>query len=277
MSTSKSSLQFLENIVQLRSQATTPSYIDYRGVQGHQGQTAPDAQKQLRCQGTRGKGDHQFWSKVVSRGDSQRGKITPETRRHGRQCTGRETRAGSNINSEMGNSVWGGEEVVGTKWSLTMEEHTRMIREESGHEEEGTIAEQGGNSPEVSNMERKLVHWTQRLQFQLKTGLWSATYSIQLGICGMSDDRKCKFCENPANLEHIISSCSVVFTDGRYTSGHDKVLFVLVFTSKRRRKKPRKGQRRHEIRQLRRSKEAEYKRRKGRNWTIGNCVAIRSK
>ena len=43
-----------------------------------------------------------------------------------------------------------------------------------------------------------------------------------------------------ASLEHILSSCSVALTDGRYTWQHDNVLSVLADTLERARKKPKR-------------------------------------
>ena len=76
-----------------------------------------------------------------------------------------------------------------------------------------------------------------RLQSQLKSVYDVLPTPTNLATWGMTDDPKCKLCGRPANLEHILSSCSVSLTDGRYTWRHDKVLSVLADTLERARTK----------------------------------------
>ena len=47
---------------------------------------------------------------------------------------------------------------------------------------------------------------------------------------GLTDDPCCKLCGRPANLEHVLSSCSKALADGRYTWRHDKILGEIAAT-----------------------------------------------
>jgi len=48
-----------------------------------------------------------------------------------------------------------------------------------------------------------------------------------LCIWGLAENPNCKLCGKPANLEHVLSSCSVALSEGRYTWRHDQVLRVI--------------------------------------------------
>ena len=47
---------------------------------------------------------------------------------------------------------------------------------------------------------------------------------------GMTEDPMCRPCQKPANLVHILSSCQVATTQGRYTWRHKQVLKALAHT-----------------------------------------------
>lgn len=81
----------------------------------------------------------------------------------------------------------------------------------------------------------------QRLQFNLKSVYDVLPSPTNLATWGLSDDPSCKLCGRPANLEHILSSCSVALTDGRYTWRHDKVLSPIADALDKCRRKPRRG------------------------------------
>ncbi|XP_071170940.1 uncharacterized protein [Mytilus edulis] len=80
-----------------------------------------------------------------------------------------------------------------------------------------------------------------RLQFKLKSVYDVLPSPTNLATWGLIDDPKCVLCGKPANLEHILSSCSSALKDGRYTWRHDKVLGTLADTLERNIKKPRKN------------------------------------
>ena len=49
-----------------------------------------------------------------------------------------------------------------------------------------------------------------------------------LCLWGKTADPSCKLCGKPANLQHVLSSCSIGLASGRYRWRHDKVLAVIV-------------------------------------------------
>ena len=60
----------------------------------------------------------------------------------------------------------------------------------------------------------------------------------------LSEDPSCKLCDQPANLEHVLSSCRTALKDGRYTWRHDQVLREIAAAldlQRRRKKKIEKG------------------------------------
>ncbi|XP_069118928.1 uncharacterized protein [Argopecten irradians] len=117
-----------------------------------------------------------------------------------------------------------------------MEEQSRMVR--------ATGMKKQGNWLNWEGARLKKLSWNdiwcmepQRLQFQLKSVYDVLPTPSNLATWGMTDDPACKLCGRPANLEHILSSCSVALADGRYTWRHDKVLSVLADTLENSRKR----------------------------------------
>jgi hypothetical protein len=66
-----------------------------------------------------------------------------------------------------------------------------------------------------------------RIRFLLRSVYDVLPTPTNLNTWGLSDDPACKLCQKPANLEHVLSSCRVALTDGRYTWRHDQVLKVI--------------------------------------------------
>ena len=63
-----------------------------------------------------------------------------------------------------------------------------------------------------------------RIQFIIRSTYDLLPTPTNLAIWGKTDDVKCKLCQKPCNLEHILSSCNTALTQGRYTWRHDRVL-----------------------------------------------------
>ena len=59
---------------------------------------------------------------------------------------------------------------------------------------------------------------------------------------GLEQEPNCHLCQNPGNLEHILSSCQVALTQGRYTWRHNQVLKVLAHVLETERKRKHAGQ-----------------------------------
>ena len=63
-----------------------------------------------------------------------------------------------------------------------------------------------------------------KISFLLKSVYDVLPSPTNLRTWGLTDDPSCKLCGKPANLEHVLASCSTALTDGRYTWRHDQVL-----------------------------------------------------
>jgi hypothetical protein len=105
---------------------------------------------------------------------------------------------------------------------------------------------------------------THRLQYQLKSVYDVLPTPTNLATWDLTDDPNCKLCRGPANLEHLLSSCSVALKDGQYT-WHDKVLPVLADTLEKNRRKPNRDKGRPNFVKAR----EEFKRGSARKWTVG--------
>lgn len=77
-----------------------------------------------------------------------------------------------------------------------------------------------------------------RLQFLLRSVYDVLPSPTNLAVWGLTEDPNCKLCGKPANLEHILSSCSVALSEGRYTWRHDQILSVLADSLEKARKRP---------------------------------------
>ncbi|XP_052674360.1 uncharacterized protein LOC128156311 [Crassostrea angulata] len=77
-----------------------------------------------------------------------------------------------------------------------------------------------------------------RLQFLLRSEYDVLPSPTNLAVWGLSDDPNCKLCGKPTNFEHILSSCSVALSEGRYTWRHDQILSVLADSFEKARKRP---------------------------------------
>ena len=79
----------------------------------------------------------------------------------------------------------------------------------------------------------------QRISFLLKSVYDVLPSPVNLHTWGLKEDPNCTLCGRPANLEHVLSSCSVALADGRYTWRHNQVLRVIACTiDKARKEKP---------------------------------------
>ena len=105
------------------------------------------------------------------------------------------------------------------------------------------------SSKEETNVKWDLVHWTHRLQFQLKYVYHALPTPTNLATWGMKDDLKCKLCRRPANLEQILYSCSMALTDRRFSWRWQGSICPCRYLGERQ-EEAEEGQRRPEIRKL---------------------------
>jgi hypothetical protein len=78
-----------------------------------------------------------------------------------------------------------------------------------------------------------------RVRFLLRAVYDVLPSPTNLFTWGLAQDPSCKLCQKPANLEHVLSSCRVALSEGRYTWRHNQVLKVITnCIDKARRQKP---------------------------------------
>ena len=70
----------------------------------------------------------------------------------------------------------------------------------------------------------------QRVQFLLRSVYDVFLSPINLCTWGSTSDPSCKLCPKPEILEHVLFSCKVALTNGRYTWRHDQVLKAIAET-----------------------------------------------
>ncbi|VDI54010.1 Hypothetical predicted protein [Mytilus galloprovincialis] len=122
----------------------------------------------------------------------------------------------------------------------SMEEESRMVKAVSMKKQRSWLNWEGARQQKLGWNEIWKME-PHRLQFKLKSVYDVLPSPTNLATWGLIDDPKCVLCGKPANLEHILSSCSSALKDGRYTWRHDKVLGTLADTLERNIKKPRKN------------------------------------
>ena len=83
-----------------------------------------------------------------------------------------------------------------------------------------------------------MVDGAKQIAVSPQISIWHATKPNKLAVWGLTEDPNCKLCGKPANLEHILSSCSVALSEGRYTWRHDQILSVLADSREKARKRP---------------------------------------
>ena len=105
----------------------------------------------------------------------------------------------------------------------------------AGVEEERTsrmvgMQQQGAWTRWEGALERK-VSWPeiwraepQRIRFVVRAAYDVLPSPGNLHLWGLGDSPACALCSRKGSLEHILSSCSKVLGDGRYTWRHDQVL-----------------------------------------------------
>lgn len=64
----------------------------------------------------------------------------------------------------------------------------------------------------------------QKISFLLRSVYDVLPTPTNLTTWKLNEDPSCKLCGNPANLEHVLSSCRTALKDGRFTWRHDQVL-----------------------------------------------------
>ncbi|CAC5407387.1 unnamed protein product [Mytilus coruscus] len=122
----------------------------------------------------------------------------------------------------------------------SMEEESRMVKAVSMKKQGSWLNWEGARQLKLSWNEIWKME-PNRLQFKLKSVYDVLPSPTNLATLGLIDDPKCILCSKPANLEHILSSCSSTLKDGRYTWRHDMVLGTLADTLERNFRKPRKN------------------------------------
>ena len=111
-----------------------------------------------------------------------------------------------------------------------VQQEVRRTEDEAGQVKAVGMKKQGEwtNWEEVKQREIKwpqLFHMEQsRVSFLLRSVYDVLPSPTNLHTWGLIDDPNCRLCKRPANLEHVLSTCSVALADGRYTWGHDQVL-----------------------------------------------------
>ncbi|XP_069107365.1 uncharacterized protein [Argopecten irradians] len=78
-----------------------------------------------------------------------------------------------------------------------------------------------------------------RLSFLLKSTYDLLPSPTNLFTWGIKDNAECVLCRKPANLAHVLTSCQVALSDGRYTWRHDQVLKEVAASLDRARRKKR--------------------------------------
>ena len=180
----------------------------------------------------------------------------------------------------MGNSVWGGEEEVGTEGGpYNGGAHTDD--QSSGHEEAGKLAELGGSSSEETYMEWHLVHGTPQAAIPTEVCIWRAAYSNQ--PCNMGYDRRPKV-QALRKASQLRAYPFFVFSGFDGWAVHVATWQGLICPCRylgEGQEEAEEGQRGPEICQLRQGRGAEYRKQSGGNWTVGYrgwlAAAIRSK
>ena len=84
----------------------------------------------------------------------------------------------------------------------------------------------------------------QKVSFFLRSVYDVLPTPTNLTMWKLSEDPSCKLCDQPANLEHVLSSCRTALKDARYTWQHDQVLREIAAAlglQRRRKKKIEKG------------------------------------
>ncbi|XP_069114421.1 uncharacterized protein [Argopecten irradians] len=76
-----------------------------------------------------------------------------------------------------------------------------------------------------------------RLSFLLKSTYDLLPSPTNLFTWGIKDNAECVLCRKPANLAHVLTSCQVALSDGRYTWRHDQVLKEVAASLDRARRK----------------------------------------
>ena len=122
----------------------------------------------------------------------------------------------------------------------------RQAVEEERQTKAVSLKQQGKWMKWDSCIQRKLTWsdlWSTE-SFRLKF-LLCAVYDVlpsptNLCVWGKVTEPFCKLCGKPANLEHVLSSCRIALTDGRYTWRHDQVLKALAHGLEKERGKKRR-------------------------------------
>ena len=125
-----------------------------------------------------------------------------------------------------------------------VQKDVRQREEESRHVRAVEMGKQGEWTK--WDTEQRKLPWNQiwsatpwQLKFLLRSVYDVLPTPTNLCTWGLSAEPNCHMCSKPANLEHILSSCRVSLTQGRYRWRHDQVLKALahVIDLKRREKK----------------------------------------
>lgn len=111
-----------------------------------------------------------------------------------------------------------------------VQREVRHVEEEMRQARTAALSKQGRWLNWEGTQARKLT-WDEiwkveanRMSFLLKSLYDVLPSPTNLVVWGLSEDPACKLCNKPANLEHVLSSCSQSLANGRYRWRHDKVL-----------------------------------------------------
>ena len=149
-----------------------------------------------------------------------------------------------------------GREGLGTRTSQRWKDSSpaecrQMVQEEIRRQEDETrsarVVQMGAQAmwTKWDVPERKLTwsdiwkHDPSRIQFLVRSVYDLLPSPTNLLMWNLSDDPSCPLCKKTATLQHILSSCNVALTQGRYTWRHNKVLRELAdVLERKRREKP---------------------------------------
>ena len=142
-------------------------------------------------------------------------------------------------------TTWKGASVIESR--KLVQDEIRKKEEESRYVKAAEMGSQGTWTK--WDTEQRKLSWNNiwastswQLKFLLRSIYDVLPTPTNLFKWGLEQEPNCHLCQNPGNLEHILSSCQVALTQGRYTWRHNQVLKVLAHVLETERKRKHAGQ-----------------------------------
>ena len=111
-----------------------------------------------------------------------------------------------------------------------MQEEVRKMEEESRQAKAAALGKQSRHL-NWDGVQARKINWSEmwtmdrtRLSFLLKSVYDVLPSPTNLRTWGLAEQANCKLCGKPANLAHILSSCTSALKDVRYRWRHDRML-----------------------------------------------------